>query len=427
VPNKGIREVYLKFLTGIEGENGFINEFERRELRTLTYALTYKENDKLSIFENLDYLQKCLFILDENWRDSFILGLLDCYLSNWNSAYGESFNSLSSFLIPKIENYKGSRSLLQALKDNSRFFDMNKGDLDLGATLALTRKNISEATKYLSLPDHWIALPYFAGVIYGFFEKSKKQIEIILDDISIALERHSNSIKSTRTNKLIVSKIICHSIDTNESVQNKIKDMAFKLVGDPGSNALWRSNENESQSDIATINKAREILNEWVTRQFIYVFFEKCINDNRRKLFWLKYSKNISAFKVFGPSHVKRLLKADKRIAEYVDGRFNLVDGSRDVSAFMFILGGYKMIEFSDPGYAFYAYKSSNSSAPSFDLKYISSVESLRDGSMPMLVYRSGYSIRDLSDEGRLSHHDGDMKWEDVFSIWLKRKAEINV
>ncbi len=426
-PTKGIREVYLKFIKISQLGDGFADKFDKRELRTLTYAMTFKENQENSIFGNSNYLNRCIILLNDNWRDSFISGLLDCYLSNWGCSNKESFNILSKFLTDKINNYQGSRSLFQSLKTNSRFFDKEMGDINLGATLAISNRNISEATKYLSLPDRWITYPYFSGVINGYFEKSKNRLDTILDDISQTLEKHSSSTKSTRTNKLIVSKIICHTTTASEIVQNKVKDIAFKLVGDPGITSIWRPFENANQSEISTINRAREILNEWVTRQFINVFFEKCINDNRRKRFWLQYSKKITAFKVFGPRHIKRILKTDQRIAEYVDGRFHSVDSNRDVSALMFLIGDHKMIEFSDPGYAFYAYMASNTAAPSFDAKYISSVDNFRDGSMPMLVYRSGYHLHSFSEEGRLSHNDGDMKWEDVFSNWLKRKAGINV
>jgi hypothetical protein len=426
-PTKGIREVYLKFIKYSKSNNGINDKFDIRELRTLTYALTYKEHQEDSIFENSNYLQLCLLLLEENWRDSFISGLLDCYLSNWNSSNKDSFVKISNFLTSKIKNYEGSRNLYQSLLNNSKFFDKDKGDLELGATLAISNRKISEATNYLSLPDYWITYPYFYGVINSYFEKSKNRLDTILVDISHALEKHSNSTEATRANKLIVSKIINHSATASETVQNQVKDIAFKLVGDPGITSLWRPFENANQTEISTINKAREILNEWVTRQFINVFFEKCINDNRRKIFWLQYSKKITAFKVFGPSYIKRILKADQRITQYVDGRFHSVERTRDISAFMFLIGDHKMIEFSDPGYAFYAYKATNSVAPSFDAKYISSVDNFRDGSMPMLVYRNGYHLHSFSDEGRLSHNDGDMKWEDLFSNWLTRKVRINV
>src|SRR5690606_19069931 len=352
----------------------------------------------------------------------FISGILDCYLSNWGSSNRESFNILSKFLTEKINSYSGSRSLFKSLKSNSRFFDKDKGDLDLGVTLAIINRNISESTKHLSLPENWITYPYFSGVINSYFEKSKNQIDTIIDDISHTLERHSNTNKATKTNKLIVSKIICHTTTASEIVQNKVKDIAFKLVGDPGITSIWRPFENANQTEISTINKAREILNEWVTRQFINVFFEKCINDNRRKRFWLQYSKKITAFKVFGPSHIKRILKTDQRISEYVDGRFHSVDSNRDVSAFMFLIGEHKMIEFSDPGFAFYAYKASNTNAPSFDQKRLHSISSFIDANMPPLIRNQGYSFYAYTDEGKLSHADTTFPWERKFQEWLIKK-----
>lgn len=424
-PTTGIREVYLKFIKVYQANNDFEDQFDKRELRTLSYALNYKEYQENGIFENSRYLQQCLSLFNDRWRDSFISGLLDCYLSNWGTSNENSFNILSKYLTSKIEDYNGSRILYKSLKANAKFFDKDKGDLDLGATLAISNKRITEATKFLSLPDHWITYRYFSGVINGYFEKSKNRIENVLDDISLVLEKHSNSTKATRTNKLIVSKIICHTTSASEIVQNKVKDIAFKLVGDPGITSTWSPVENYNQTEISTINKAREILNEWVTRQFINVFFEKCINDRRRKHFWLNYSKHISSFKVFGPNSIKRYLKEDDRVAQYVDNRFKVVPNG-SASAFMFELGDHRMIEFSVEGYAFYAFSRNNEQAPSFNSR-VDSINDFTNGQMPMLVYRKGYHLHSFSDEGRLTHRDGDMNWEDVFLSWLKTKAGINV
>lgn len=426
-PTKGIKEVYLKFVSICKADKNFTGRFDKRELKTLSYALSYKENQEASIFNSPDYLGHCFTLLRSNWRDSYLSGLLDCYLSNWGTPNQLSFTMLATLLKEKINSHSGSRRLFQTIRSNLKYFDKDNGDIELGVSLVANKHRISEATKFLSLPDTWITYPYFYGVINSYYEKSKSQLDVNLDDIAKALEIHSSSTKATKSNKLIVSKIICHVSMANEGIQNRVKDMAFKLVGDPGKIAIWRPHDGAFPNDIITINKAREILNEWVTRQFINVFFERCINDLRRKRFWLRYSSNISAFKVFGPMHIKRLLKLDQRIAEYVEERFHAVDSNRDISAFMFQIGNVRMIEFSDPGFAFYAYKTNNTSAPSFAKKYVSSVEEFRNGSMPMLVYRSGHHLYSFADEGRLSHHDGDMNWEDVFTQWIRRKTGVYV
>ena len=46
---------------------------------------------------------------------------------------------------------------------------------------------------------------------------------------------------------------------------------------------------------------------------------------------------------------------------------------------------------------------------------------------MRRLIYRSGYSFGEINSEGRLSHNDGDLQWEEVFEYWFKNKGDINV
>ena len=103
------------------------------------------------------------------------------------------------------------------------------------------------------------------------------------------------------------------------------------------------------------------------------------------------------------------------------------MDSTRTVSAFMFRIEDHILIEFSDPGYAFYAYLHSNKRAPSLESNKIRSIDELRDGSLPQLVYRSGLSLHNFSKHGRLSHVDGELSWEYVFGYWLSKIANVNV
>ena len=87
----------------------------------------------------------------------------------------------------------------------------------------------------------------------------------------------------------------------------------------------------------------------------------------------------------------------------------------------------YLLIEFSDKGDAFYAYKLSNPIAPKFDEPKINSINDLKNSSMKMLVYRRGYEFVRNYPEGRLSHRDGDIIWEDCFAFWLNKYLGVNV
>lgn len=426
-PVKDIKQVFLKFKRFINKNDGENKNFDKRELRTLTYTLDFEMSNQNAIFKSDTEVKQAIDLLNQDWRDSYISGLLHCYFSNWKNRGELSFHHLSTFILEKITGYNGTRRLYLNLKAKIKYFDSRKGDLELGAYMALKNLRLSEVTNYLTVPDTWITYHYFSGVITGFLERSRTNLDEHLEEITATLNAHSSFTRGTQTNRIVVSRIICFTVDSNETLQDRVKDIAFSLVGDPGLSSNWRPFEDTSAVDVETIKRAREILNEWITRQFISVFFEKCINDVRRKRFWLKYSKKITQFKVFGPKSVMKELKNDDRISKYVEGRFQIVDSKRNISAFMFLMGEHKMIEFSDPGYAFYAYKLANNYAPKFDIKYLNSVDEFRNGNMPMLVYRTGYSLHSFSSEGRLNHKDGDLQWESVFSYWINKMSGIDV
>jgi hypothetical protein len=407
-----IPQVYRKFKNSIN--NSKIN-LERSELRTLTYSLTYSEQNLKTIFSTEVELKIALEIMEENWRDSFLLGLIDCLLSNWETNYRKSLELLEHFITKKLDNYTGNRTTLISFKNNKRYFNSKNGDLILGDTIAKLKKSIKEATKILGVPESWFSYSYFSRVIVTYFEKNKANIINEIDNLHEVLLKNNNII----TSKRLISKLIIH-VNQPEfaSLQDKVKKISFNQIGDPNNKSNWTAFENASENEKNDIIKGRNILNEWITRQFINVFFNICINDDRRKQFWLKYVKSITSFKVYGPSSTKSTLKSDERIAEYIDARFETVYSNRDVSAFILYIGDYTIIEFSNEGYACCAYKNNSSNRPPLN-KRLNSVDDLRNSSLPLAI-QSDSNYYYISDEGRLFHNSN---WESKFNHWLKDKV----
>jgi hypothetical protein len=205
------------------------------------------------------------------------------------------------------------------------------------------------------------------------------------------------------------------------TLQDRLKKIAFTQIGDPSNISNWAAFENATETEKGEIIQGRNILNEWITQQFINVFFNVCINDERRKRFWLRYASKISSFKVYGPQHTKAILKRDEKISEYVDARFESVSSRRGVSAFILYIGDYMLIEFSNEGYAFYAYKINSSYRPSLSYQ-LNSVDDLRNGSMPMAVHSDNY-YNYFNEEGRITHRDGNQIWETRFNSWMNKKV----
>jgi len=410
--NNLIPQVFRKFKSSIGAENSI---FERRELRTLTYSLTYSERNLLNIFSNENELEYALNILETNWRDSFLSGLIDCLLSNWETIHRRSLEQLEQFISKKLDYYSGNRSTLNSFKNNKRYFNTKNGDLILGDTIAKLNRPIQEATKILGVPESWFSYSYFSRVIVTYYEKNKANILNEIDNLNDILIKNNSSI----TNKRLISKII---IQVNElefaSLQDKVKKIAFTQIGDPSNISKWASFDNATEGEKREINRARNILNEWITRQFINVFFNVCINDDRRKHFWLKYVSNITTFKVYGPSFTKSILKRDDRIADIIDTRFETVYSNKDVSAFILYINDYMIIEFSNDGYACCAYKINSSNKPALNQR-LTSVDDLRNSSLPLAI-QSDANYYYTSDEGRLFHNSN---WESKFNHWLKEKV----
>lgn len=408
-----IPQVFRKFKSSIDDESRF---FERRELRTLTYSLTYSEKNLHTIFSVENELKIALEAMETNWRDSFLSGLIDCLLSNWETKHQKSLEQLEQFITKKLDNYTGNRNTLNSFKSNKRYFNTKNGNLILGDTIALLNRPIQEATKILGVPESWFSYSYFSRVIVTYYERNKANILNEIDNLNEVLLKNNSII----TSKRLVSKMI---IQANQpafaTLQDRLKKIAFTQIGDPSNISNWTAFENATETEKGEIIQARNILNVWITQQFINVFFNVCINDDRRKRFWLRLASKISSFKVYGPQHTKSILKRDERIAEYVDARFETFIGKRDVSAFILYIGNHMLIEFSNDGYASIAYKITSQWKPSLNHK-LNSADDLRNSSMQMAIESGTYSDY-YNEEGRLFHKDGKSIWETKFNNWINQ------
>src|SRR5690606_11799433 len=112
-------------------------QFDRKELRTISYGLSYAQSEQTSIFSEIDELDFALNLLESNWRDSYLYGLLDCYLKNWETDHRSSLLKLSEYISVKLGQYNGNRSTLKAFKSSFKYFNLKNGDVVLGNELAL--------------------------------------------------------------------------------------------------------------------------------------------------------------------------------------------------------------------------------------------------------------------------------------------------
>ncbi len=413
VPDDIIEIVFKKFKTQIKKKEDLLTS---KDIRILVFNLNYRISNQTSIFQNEKDLSYFLNLTNETWKDSFISGFLDCLMHNWEGSNKSSLELIYNFISDKIVKYSGDRKQLKNLKNNWKYFNLKNGNLILGNDISLLQKSIFTCPDFLALSESSFTKMYFSKTILAYYEKERNNIDNIIDDVISALEKHSNQ----TTYKRVISKIIKQANDTqNLSLQEKIKKAAFTFIGDPENKTAWAEFNNASREERSDLEEARTILNEWMTRQFIEIFFRICVNnDRRRKIFWLSHINIISSFKFFGPTQIKDKLLGIPQVADFVESRFSEVNSNANISAFVLYIRDYTIIEFSNLGYACYAYKNNNGNRPNLQKK-LDSVDQLRNGQFQFAVSTQINNFLCYA-EGRLRHSDqGNMTWEEIFNIWL--------
>lgn len=192
---------------------------------------------------------------------------------------------------------------------------------------------------------------------------------------------------------------------------------ALHLIGDPANDAYWEPWEWASQEDRSNLKRAQAILNEWLTRRFITIFFDKIAMDSDRKTFWLKYVRSISRFKIYGSHLTQYSLSQDERVRSNLDARFGILqDGGGNQSALVMVVKDYVLVEFSLKGAAFFAYRSSNPLCPNISYSSIRTRQLKLD--TELLMRRMNNQVLSHRAEGRFAHHLG---WERFLKWWLER------
>lgn len=407
IDNATASKVYNKFKRYVDDNSV---RFERKEIRILSSSLAYAPPEKKAIIQSEEELAIALWLIEDNWRDSYLLNLIRTTLNHWRELKEEAFQLLEKIIKKKLETYDGNRKAILAFKNNLRYFSKS-GDVRLGSDLILNNKSLLDISEYLSIPKSWLKYSYFSKTIITYYNKLKQ--EYLKNEIKANLEEVLKHHYVRLTKQVVVSELVVKVEKDFIELKNDITQIAFRVVGDPENRSSWQPDENATSEEKKIIEKARRILNNWISEQFVKVFFEECIDDPDRKEFWLNIAKKYSfSFKIVGDKYTKNRLKKIEHIAQYVDSRFKTILGSDDISAIVIYINDYMLIEFSDIGGAFYAYKEDGEYTPSLDghMDKTAELKNTKIGSITLDNWGT-------KKEGRMTHQ-GD--WQERFNRWLK-------
>ena len=372
--------------------------FSSHELRILIYAM-YRIN-------NIAQMRSLLYLLNRNWRNRYFNGLLNYILSNWDDADADSMRLVLELFKKRLATYDGKRDKYLILKKNSRFFSPEGPEL-LGITLRQQDKGQKKACSLRTISSlifgmsrERLDMQYFSRVIVAYFEKNGLDRLALMEKI---LNEHNYSPTAKR---LIPALVLNEDKRATESQKEAIKTLAVNEIGDPSVPSKWTLSVGTPEEK-ENLENAREILNEWIKRKFISIFFEKCVQDERRKKFWMEHADMISDFDVFSTKTTKSLLLQDRRIAKLVNGKVKTLNDSPNsaLSALGMQIGNYYFVEFSEQGSgSIYIYKQK--------IKNPSYFYQLK---RPHLTTIQSFMLD--SDEGKLPHL---RDWEKTLTQWFR-------
>lgn len=408
-------DVFLLYKQGYN-ENSlsvlFDNVFKARRL---SYCFSLRQDSQDMILSNKDETLKALEILQEFWKPSFLIGLFKSLVFTWDHIDIDAASHLRRFIKNKLEADSGNKKYMLSIKNNFRFFEDQNGPSLLGLELAYKQVPLDKIIEYLKLPRFYIEADYFCKVIATYIEKSLFRQTELFEQVIEFLNVH----KSQSTLKRLMSKMIIRlDVNPDNDVQLKVREFVNKRIGDTDIDSNWYAPDSFTNKEKQELQQARDILNKWITAQFIEVFFKVCIDDKRRKDFWLKQVKYVSKFKIYGPQRFYDELILDQRISKYLKSRYVVVShGTASAAAIVMFINHHVLIEFSQENHALYVYKQGSSNCPIFNYR-IASIRDLKQTYLSMIPFNERAWSQSFYDEGRFSHRDD---WESIFEQYIKK------
>ena len=355
-----------------------------------------------------DYLfnKFVLDVLKENWTSSYLSGLLHSLLSNWAEFDTDERKLMSEFLTRRVESQNSRtadslKRVLPYLKEN--------GPFQLGYSFKNKGKSIYDCCSVFMLPRNRFTYSYFSDSLFGYYAGNTA---VDFDALRNVLKRH-NQVLATK--KVLPNLIIAY--DRKGKLPSELQKLAMDLIGDPFLAARWAPMKDMSREEEANLEKARVILTTAISAEFINIFFRVLADDQTRLDFWLKKTKYMTDFRVFGSSYSKSRMegRVDTKI---LNKHFSVTTNNQDTCALVMVVKDFAIIEFTDVG-ALYVYQKSNNMYKAIleDRCRVDKMDDLKVPSMNKLVDDDGTYLH-FSREGKMRHSGN---WAYRLDSWFNR------
>lgn len=410
---KFIRDIYYLFQDNYNKDLLNSDSFSGRNVRTLIWALDFQPsaNDEAILFS--PKFKVALHLINNKWKDSFFISLSHVYLKNWTSLkqFEDNRDLFEKTLSEKGALYAGGRKDIHKLTSRSNLFLDYESTVNYAIELIENDILIDKANYLLEQKEHILSYEFFSEVSSKYIDLVTKTS--VKKDLAKGVYQFLETHNKKKTTLLLCSKIINN--DIFENLIDLVKNETVKLIADPVKTHLWKHSELNFQEQ-QDIESARKKLNRLLNKKFIQVFFEKLVEDDRRKRYWLKFIDKIDDIKFSGNRSNYQYLKNIESISKHVDYRYKVTSRNQNTCALIIYSKDYVFVEFTDTG-ALYIYKNKNFRV---NLNAISGMNDLKTWSSYNYACRnsdnSGYFY--LWGEGRITHQGN---WEKRVNAWMKK------
>ena len=399
-------------------ENDFNNNTSY--VRKLAWSLSYQENGK-SIIQSEYYLQ-ALKIIDDNFKISMLLPLFDALMKNWISADTKPLKRLIS---EKLQNINSKKQNFKAIKSKAVYYLPSNGIIALCEEIIKDDEQLDKLLDFLEIPQSMVRYEYFGEAAETYTKLITRNPDFIdkIDEILSFLKKHH----SKDTHKKCIEKIVLklNETDATESIRMKILNFCFQYIGDPSSDHKWSPWVNSNKNDRQNLEDARKVLNNWLAKKFIYLFFDKLSMDSDRRIFWNRYINYVTNFKIYMDSAAVESFKRNNQEIEpaILKHKLGILDYGGGTSSFVLAIKNYYFVEFSQTGGACYIYKSENENKPNLNWGSVSLSQLKNSNNRQMAVsLKAGYYHH--REEGRVFHQ---RNWQPKFKFWMEEHLGIRV
>lgn len=400
---KSINEIIEKVK---EDAAGFKQSWSIKELRIMTYYMMRFQNNQ-SLF---DY---ALNLLETNWKDLYINGLMFFLMTSWNTCPNDMRKSVSEMLKHHLNGYGGSIKRYQIIKKQTDLLD-SAGPVRLASLTQARGMALEEAPTLLGYKQTSISFPYFSDMIINYFRKKKIEFE----ELEHILKKHILD----RTRKLIYAHLVEQAENSCDgNLQGAVARSARRILGDINLSITWAPFNGATVEEERQLCRAKDLIVAWGARKTVDAFFDICVQDSRRRKYWLEYIGNIMDYRIVGSTSIRTKLMSNSEVAPLLKTCF-IKTNSRvsSTAALILFIKNKVFVEFSDVG-SLYIYNNTNHVVKDIKkMRCINSTADLKDISIGRAMEQ--FNLWSYYDEGYISHRG---EWEERFRSWMRNQMSI--